>query len=361
MPNSSLLTYTPLTLQLRNPFRLSYGTDETRIVFWLRLAGDEGWGEAAIPPYYGISEEAMRAFWDVVNDAIRDPRSETARGPLPEDVSEIAAWVGTDGPAPARCALDLALHDRIGRNQRLPLHRLLGLPAPKELSTSFTIAIETPEEMARMAREVANFPVIKLKLGGASGGEDEARIAAVREARPDAALRVDANAGWTFEEARAHLRRLERYNLELIEQPLAKDQIEAMGRLQAETDIPIVADESVQSLADVRELARVGVRGVNLKLMKLGGLAAGLVCLRAAVDSGLRVMLGCMIETSLGTTAMAHCSGLAEWVDLDAPMLIRNDPFDGLTYSSDARIHLPDRPGIGVLQKPAMTGNGTPA
>jgi L-alanine-DL-glutamate epimerase-like enolase superfamily enzyme len=337
-----MLTYTPLTLQLRNPFRLSYGTSETRTVYWIRLAGDEGWGEAAIPPYYGVDPAAMTAYWD---SAARSTR------PLPEQVDEIEAWLPEGGPAPARCAVDLALHDRIGRNQGLPLYSLLNLPEPQALSTSFTIAIDTPEEMARMAREVAAFPAIKLKLGGE--GDDEARIAAVREARPDARLRLDANAGWSFEDARVYLKRLQRYNLELIEQPLAKDQIEAMGKLQSETDIPIVADESVQSLADIEQLAYAGVRGVNLKLMKLGGLSAGLRCLRRARDLGLQVMLGCMIETSIGTTAMGHLAGLAEWVDLDAPMLIRNDPFDGLHYDDQARILIPDRPGIGVIQKVA--------
>jgi len=335
-----MFTYTPLTLHLRNPFRLSYGTSDTRQVYWIRFAGDEGWGEAAIPPYYGVNPAAMTAYWDAAAQSAR---------PLPEDPDDIAAWLPADGPAPARCALDLALHDRLGRNLGQPLHSLLGLPQPRPLSTSFTIAIDTPEEMARMAAEVAPFPVIKLKLGGE--GDDEARIAAVRTARPEARLRLDANAGWSFEEARAYLRRLERYDLELVEQPLAKDRIGEMGRLQAETGIPIVADESVQSLADIEQLAQAGVRGVNLKLMKLGGLAAGLACLRRAHALGLRIMLGCMIETSIGTTAMAHLSGLAEWVDLDAPMLVRNDPFDGLTYDNFARIQVPERPGIGAVLK----------
>ena len=157
-----LLTYTPLTLHLRNPFRLSYGTSETRQVFWIRLAEDEGWGEAAIPPYYGVDPAAMTACWDL---AARSAR------PLPEQIEDIPAWVGLDGPAPARCALDLALYDRIGRKQGLPLYRLLGLPKPPPLSTCFTIAIDTPAEMARMAQEAARFPAIKVKLGGQ--GDDE--------------------------------------------------------------------------------------------------------------------------------------------------------------------------------------------
>ena len=335
-----MLTYTPITLHLRNPFRLSYGVSETRQVYWIRLASDAGWGEAAIPPYYGVDPGAMCAYWN---------RMAGSERPFPEKVADIPAWVGLDGPAPARCALDLALHDRIGREQGQPIYRLLGLPRPKTLSTSFTIAIDTPEEMARMAREADQFPAIKVKLGGE--GDDEERIAAIRAARPDARLRLDANAGWSYEQAQTYLHKLEPYRLELVEQPLAKDQIEAMGRLQQETAIPLVADESLQSLADLERLAKAGVRGVNLKLMKLGGLSSGLACLHRANELGLRIMLGCMVETSIGTTAMAHLAGLAEWIDLDAPMLIRDDPFEGVTYDTRGRIQVPERPGIGIKRK----------
>lgn len=340
-----MFTWTPITLHLRNPFRLSYGVSETRRVYWLRLEGDAGWGEAAIPPYYGVDPAAMEAYW-------QQKSSEPAA--LPETPGEIAAFVGA-GPAPARAALDLALHDRLARRAGLPLHRLLDLPAPRPLVTSFTIAIDSPDEMARMALQVAAFPVIKMKLGGE--GDDEARIAAVRAARPDARLRVDANAGWDFDTARAYLRRLERYNLELVEQPLARDRHEEMGALQKETRLPIVADESVQTLEDVERLARAGVAGINLKLMKVGGLAPALEILRRAQSAGLRVMLGCMIETSIGATAAAHLSGLAEWADLDSPMLVNDDPFDGLGYGPAGELLLPDRPGIGARRKESPAFN----
>jgi L-alanine-DL-glutamate epimerase-like enolase superfamily enzyme len=257
--------------------------------------------------------------------------------------------VGLAGPAPARCALELALYDRIGRARGLPLWRLLGLPVPKPRPTSFTIAIDTPEAMARMARDLADFPVIKVKLGG--DGEDETRLAAIREARPDARLRIDANAGWTYAQAQDYLTRLEPYDLEMIEQPLAKGEIEKMGLLQSQTSIPIVADESVQTMEDVARLADAGVGGVNIKLMKTGGLTPALRLIRLARERGMRVMLGCMVETSLGVTAMAHLLGLADWFDLDGPMLISNDPFDGITYTGGALINLPDRPGIGVVLK----------
>jgi L-alanine-DL-glutamate epimerase-like enolase superfamily enzyme len=256
--------------------------------------------------------------------------------------------VGLDGPAPARTALELALYDRIARRQGLPLYRLLGLPKPRPQPTSFTIGIDSPAAMAEMALKIRDYPIIKIKLGSE---DDEARLAAIRAARPDARLRVDANAGWSREEAMNNVLAMEKFDLELIEQPLVKNDIEGMGLLQATTRIPIVADESVQSLEDVERLAAAGVQGINLKLMKVGGLSVALKILRRSVDLNLKVMLGCMIETSIGTTAMAHLAGMAEWFDLDAPMLVTNDPFDGIQYDAHACFSVPDRPGIGVIRK----------
>jgi L-alanine-DL-glutamate epimerase-like enolase superfamily enzyme len=338
--STARLTWQALTLHLQTPFRISYGVSATRQAFWLRLANDEGWGEGTIPSYYNISDEAMAACW-----AAAAQRAD----PFPDDPADIADWIGSDGPAPARCALDLALHDRIGRQQGVPLYELLDLPKPRPLTTSFTIGIDTPEEMARQAAQAAKFPIIKLKLG--SGDDDEARVTAVRAARPNAEICVDANGGWQPEEAVRQAQKMLAYNVSFIEQPVPKGEIEAMGRVQANVNVPVVADESVQTLGDVERLAAAGVQGINLKLMKLGGLRPALRILKRAKELGFRIMLGCMVETSLGTTAMAHLSGLAEWLDLDAPLLIANDPFDGIRFDEQARIYLPERPGIGAVRR----------
>lgn len=332
------LSWETVTLELRHPFEVAHGRSDTRLASWVWLEGDSGWGEGTIPPYYGISQDEIKSFW-----ATAAQRND----PFPDDPAEITAWIGADGPAPARAALDLAFHDRIGRLQERPLYTLLGLPMPEPKPTAFTIGIDTPETMARQAQDVANYPVIKIKLGS---DDDEARVAAVRQVRPDATLYIDANAAWTAEEAVAQIQRILPYGLALIEQPTAKTDIEGMGRVQAAVDVPVVADESLQSLADVERLAAVGVRGINLKLMKVGGISPGLAIIRRARELGLQVMLGCMVETSLGITAMAHLSGLADWLDLDAPFLIRNDPFAGLQFDAQANIQLPPRPGIGVVR-----------
>ena len=328
-----------LTLKLRNPFRLSYGVSEERQAYWIRLQDDSGWGEGTIPPYYRVDASAMTDYW-----------AQTAANPadLPDDPADFAAYVGSAGPAPARCAVDLALYDRLGKRLGQPLYRLLGLPQPQPQPTSFTIAIDTPEAMAHMAQQIASYPIIKIKLGS---DDDRARLAAIRAARPDARLRVDANAGWSRAEAQTRLEELLPFDLEMIEQPLAKEDIEGMGLLQATCPIPIVADESVQTLEDVERLARAGVHGINLKLMKIGGLTPALVLLKRAQELGLRIMLGCMIETSIGTTAMAHLAGTAEWLDLDAPMLISNDPFDGVQFDPQATLSVPERAGIGAILK----------
>lgn len=327
----------PLTLELRTPFRVAYGVSATRTVWWLRLAGDEGWGESAIPPYYGIGDAEQVAWWQAMVARAR---------PLPDEPAAIAAWVGDEGPAPARAALDLALYDRLARRRNVPLYRLLDLPPPAPAFTSFTIGLADPDTMAQEATAAGAYPILKIKLGGA---DDEACLAAVRRARPDARLRLDANAAWTADEAVRRVRALARFEPELIEQPVAKDDIEGMGRVQTHTSVPVVADESLQTMADLERLAAAGVAGINLKLMKVGGLAPGLAILRRAKALGLRVLLGCMIETSLGVTAAFHLAALADWIDLDSPLLIANDPFVGVAYDSTGRMHLPDRAGIGVI------------
>src|SRR5262249_18085565 len=156
-----------ITLKLHNPFAVAYGTSDTRDAFWIRLARDEGWGEGTIPPYYRVDASAMTDCWR---------RAAQSNRPLPEEIESIAGRI-PDGPAPARCALELALLDRLGKKRRLSLHKLLSLPVPPALPTAFTIGIDTPEAMAAMARQIKDYPVIKLKLGAGDAG-DEARVKA---------------------------------------------------------------------------------------------------------------------------------------------------------------------------------------
>ncbi|MDJ0783814.1 MAG: enolase C-terminal domain-like protein [Desulfosarcinaceae bacterium] len=330
------LSWEKIAVEIQVPFHLAHGICQRRTVHWIRLPRDAGWGEATIPPYYRIPEAEMVALWST--------KAAAAAGPLPEHPEEIPAWVGREGPAPARCALDMALHDRLARRLGIPLFALLGLPRPRPVTTAFTIPIAAPEKMAAMAARASAFARLKIKLGS---DNDPARLAAIRRARPDARLIVDANAGWSPERAVACITELIPYGIELVEQPVAADDPAGMGAVQQRIDVPVMADESVCNLDDLERLAAAGIRAVNLKLQKVGGIAPCLELIVRARQLGMQVMLGCMIETSLGVTAMAHLSPLADWIDLDAPLLVVHDPFAGVRYDG-ARIHLPEGPGIGI-------------
>jgi L-alanine-DL-glutamate epimerase-like enolase superfamily enzyme len=349
------LHYKSFTLRLNNPFVVSYGASDTRQAFIIKIPdldnpARSAFGEGTIPPYYRVDPTAMTDYWATLA---------TDERPWPDNPKDIRNFL-PDGPAPAKSAIDLALHDRIAKRANLPLHKLLALPAPIALHTSFTISLDEPANMAAFAAKFKQYPVLKLKLGGpdtANGDPshlDRARVFAVRAARPDARIRVDANAAWTPDQAKKDLPWLAEAKVELIEQPLAQHQLKEMGELQQHTPIPILADESVQSLQDVKTLADAGVKGINLKLMKVGGLSAAVEILHYAKNRGLLIMLGSMIETSLGTTAMAQLSGAADFVDLDAPLLIANDPFTGITYTPTGQITTPTRPGLGATPHPGV-------
>ncbi len=329
-------------LNLKTPFTVSYGSSSTRTAFIVRTS-DGGFGEGTIPFYYGIPFETMTSAWD-----------RAANVPFPETIEDISGAIESGIPSPAAAALDIAYHDRLARELGVGVYALYGLPRPTVKTTSYTISIDTPEEMARMAAEISAYPILKVKLG-VSGQEDldEVRIRAIRAARPDAKIRVDANAGWDAEGAIRLIRRLEKYDLELVEQPTSKDDFGGMGKVQKSVGLPVVADESVCTMADIDRLYEAGVTGINIKLMKCGGIAPAAAMIRRAKDYGMGVMLGCMVETSAGVAAMTQLIGLADWIDLDTPLLISNDPFEGLTYTENAALLPPGGIGLGLSLKPA--------
>ena len=332
-------------LVLKTPFIVSYGSSSTRTAFLIRT-DDGGFGEGTIPFYYGIPFAAMTAAW-----------GRAAGKFFPETVDEIPAAIEPGIPAPAAAALDIAYHDRLARKLGVGLYALIGLARPAPVPTSYTISLDRPEVMAEAALRVKSFPFLKVKLG-TPGKEslDEERIRAIRAARPDARIRVDANAAWDAEGAIALIRRLEKYDLELVEQPTAADDIAGMGRVQKATGLPVVADESVRTLADIDRLHEAGVRGVNVKLMKCGGIAPAVAIARRAKEYGMGVMLGCMVETSAGVSAMAALVSLADWIDLDTPLLTANDPFEGLSYDEKGSLLPTAGFGLGVALKKEARG-----
>jgi L-alanine-DL-glutamate epimerase-like enolase superfamily enzyme len=298
---------------------------------------DEGIGEAAAVPQYHESQVGIMSYLDGVVDQINEQTD-------PFQIESILAGL-PPGSLAARAAIDLALHDAWGKRLGSPLYRLFGLDPTRLPETSFTIAIDTPEIMAERAA-AANMPVLKIKLGGPN---DLAAIAAIRRST-DAQLRVDANCAWTRHQAALLIPRLAEYDLEFVEQPLAAEDLEGFAWLKSQhLGLPIFADESTMSSRDIPRLAGA-VDGVVVKLMKAGGMREAVRLIHTARAFEMQVMVSCMVESSLAVTAAAHLAPLCDYADLDGPLLIKNDPFLGITYSG-ARIHLPELPGLGVIQR----------
>jgi L-alanine-DL-glutamate epimerase-like enolase superfamily enzyme len=294
-----------------------------------------GRGEAAPVYYRGESAEGALSF-------LRE-RAAPLLGDDPFELERIGRAVAAGGgEAAARAALDGALHDWVGRRLGVPLRRLLGLPraAPP---TSYTIGIDSVEGTRERARRAAAFAVLKVKVGGA---EDLERLRAVREASP-ARLRVDANEGWTLESARELVPALVELGVELVEQPFpAADRESLRGLRELRPRPPIVLDEGCHDLGDVAGAAGLA-DGINVKLAKAGGVREAVRMVHAARALGLRVMIGCMVESQLAVAPAAHLAPLADWADLDGHLLLADQPYVGLELS-DARVLAPDAPGLGV-------------
>lgn len=326
------LSFEPVTLDLKVPFRIAHGVSLQRYNVIVHIG--DGLGEAAAVAYHGETQQGIMEYLAGVGEREWDPfNMEDLLDSLPP------------GSRAARAAIDLALHDLLGKTTGQPLYRLLGLNPANIPQTSFTIAMDEPQMMAERARQ-SNLPIIKIKLGSP---DDEAIVAAVRKACP-ARLRLDANAGWTREQAARLIPRLAQYDIEFIEQPLPEGDIEGLRWLRAQAlGLPIFADESIRSAGDVAAHAGA-VDGVVIKLMKSYGIREALRSIHTAHALGMQVMLGCMVETSLGVSAAAQIAALCEYADLDGPLLIQNDPFQGVTYQG-ARLALPELPGLGVVRK----------
>jgi len=333
---------TPLELQLRHTFQIAHGASDTRQNVVLQLG--DGLGEAAPVAYHGESAAGVVATlerWRPELERLDDPAA--------------IRWLlrRCEGSAAARAAVDLALHDALGKQLGTPVHRLLGLDRLPLPPTSFTIAITAPDELATRVEAAAAFPILKVKLGTE---RDLEIVQTIRAVAPTATIRVDANAAWSVEQALRLIPQLAELGVELVEQPLAVDDVNGLRQLKAaQLPLLIVADESVKTAADVVRLADA-VDGVNIKLMKTGGIQGALTAIHTARSCGLKVMLGCMVESSLGATAAAHLAGLADWIDLDGPLLIANDPFVGVRFDG-AQLTLPESPGLGVEPRPGSTGS----
>ncbi|PYP41473.1 MAG: dipeptide epimerase [Gemmatimonadetes bacterium] len=332
------------SITTRHPFAIARGSTNGYKRAWVRLVDDdglEGWGEADPSSFYGETlETVLAAFAKLASHLPRDPFDVEAA----EDRWEHALpknWA-------ARAALSAALHDLVGKKLSQPLWRLWGLVPKRAPLSSFTIGLDAPDKMRAKVREADDYPILKVKLGT---DRDEEILRTVREATRKP-LRVDANAGWTVARAKQMIPVLKEYGVEFLEQPLPPDDLEGLSdvrRAAAKHNLPVVVDESCLVATDIPRL--VGrADGINIKLAKCGSLREALRMIATARAHGMLVMVGCMIETSLGITAAAHFTPLVDAADLDGAALTVDDPFAGATIDN-GQIRLPTEPGLGVRRK----------
>jgi L-alanine-DL-glutamate epimerase-like enolase superfamily enzyme len=338
------LSHRAATLRLQEPFTISRATDEEveEIFVELELEGVVGYGEASPQEVYGESIESAATFLDGAEELLRDD---------PFALEEIERRLAErPGEMAAKAAIDSALHDLCGKLANQPVWRLLGLDRAGP-PTSWTIWLGDPDDMARRAKRVGDrFHRLKLKLG-ARDGSDVERVRAVRGVT-DLPLQVDVNEYWEPDEALENIRALAELGVEYVEQPLPAGHPEG-PRLKKESPLPIYVDEDVHTLKDVREAAE-RAHGINIKLAKSGGIREAVRMAHAARALGLGVMLGCMVESSLGIAAACQVASLCDHIDLDGNLLLADDPWEGVEFVDG--VQLPsEQPGLGVREAVSRT------
>ncbi len=327
------------TLELKHQFTIANNSRATTPVVILELEseGFTGYGEASLPPYLPEKQESVEHFLSLVPTSLELENIEQCLG--------IVDRLATENHA-AKAAFDIALHDWYGKKIGKAWHQIWGLDLGRIPTTSFTIGIDTREGVQRKVPEAADYRTIKVKLGGPN---DREILSAIREVT-DKPLRVDANQGWTERnEALKNIEWCAGQGVELVEQPMPRDRLDDHQWLTQRSPIPIIADEAVQRLTDIAIVAEC-YHGINIKLMKCTGMHEAYAMIAGARKHGLKVMLGCMTETSCAISAAAQLSPLADWIDLDGAALVRNDPFDGARIVN-GRVTPSSKSGIGVRMK----------
>lgn len=340
-----------LNLKLKYPFRISRQTrtiQNNLLVILEDEEGNYGLGEASPQRYYGESIRSART-------ALRGMSKYLLSLPLPingcgkegghiEDITnELQRRFPAD--ASARAAVDIALHDLVAKKLNIPLYEFLHLNPDRFRVTSFTIGLDGVSIMCKKVEDARDFPILKIKLGV----KNDIKILEAIRHKTDATLRVDANAGWTVSEAIRKINTMKDFGIEFVEQPIPPGSIDGLKKVRDNVDLPIMVDEDVKTSKDIASLVGA-VDGINIKLMKCGGIREALKMINVARRHKLKVMLGCMIESSVSITAAAHLTPLVDYADLDGNILITNDPFTGVIVEH-GKLHLPERAGLGVVKK----------
>lgn len=335
------LRYKAYELHLKHVFTLASGSRSTTPVMLTELEFENivGYGEASMPPYLGENHETARSFLSKVD---------LTQFESPFLMEDILTYVDqlVPGNYAAKASVDIALHDLVGKIMKQPWYKIWGLNPDRTPNTSFTIGIDNPEVVKTKVREAAPYKILKVKLGQ---GNDKEMIQAVRS-ETDKPICVDINQGWTDRIMALEMSHwLKDQGVVFIEQPMSKASVDDIAWLTQNSPLPIIADEAIQTISDFRNV-QGAYSGINVKLMKCGGLRAAYIMIKMARALGMKVMIGCMTETSCAVSAAAQLSPLADWADLDGNLLIDNDVFEGVTIN-DGKIILPDRPGIGIRQR----------
>ncbi|WP_257668298.1 dipeptide epimerase [Parapedobacter tibetensis] len=334
------LRYRPYTLEMRHVFTIAAGSRSTTpvVLTALEFDGIVGYGEASMPPYLGESHESVLAFLDKVDlTGFNDPF-------LTEHILEYVDAIALKNTA-AKASLDIALHDLLGKTMQQPWHRIWGYNPATTPNTSFTIGIDTAEKVRQKVSEAEPYQLLKVKLGLDT---DKMMIEAIREVT-DKPLCVDVNQGWKQrDEALEMSHWLAERGVVFLEQPMPKEQIDDNTWLTENSPIPTIGDEAVQRLDDVRKAHGV-YSGINIKLMKCTGMREAHKMAELARALDMKVMLGCMTETSCAISAAAQLSPIVDWADLDGALLISNDVYQGMAVV-DGKVVLSDKAGIGITQ-----------
>ncbi|HZB28206.1 MAG TPA: dipeptide epimerase [Gemmatimonadales bacterium] len=341
MSHSLRMEVEVLDLRTKHPFVIARGGQSDHRTVWVRIRdteGCEGWGEAAPSKFYGETSESVLAALKIYGSMLPDD-------PFDLEGAERRWDAKLRGNAAARAALSTALHDLVGKRLDIPVYRMWGLDPCLAPKSTFTIGLDAPEKIRAKVLEAEQFPILKVKLGTE---QDIEILRAIRSAT-DKEIRVDANCGWTVKHAIRMLPVLEEFGVTVLEQPLAPHDLDGLAAVSAQADIPVIADESCLTTVDIPPL--VGkVDGINIKLAKCGSLREALRMIAVARAHGLMVMVGCMIESSLGITAAAQVTPLVDIVDLDGAALLADDPFVGAEIEG-GQVTLPSGPGLGVRRR----------
>lgn len=341
------ITVETFTVNKRFPLTISRGTttQTTNILVTVEQDGIEGWGEAS--PF---SLGNYRQSTQMLTESLKQVTPLLSNfSPLEQQQIELVLQKA-QVPSSAQAALDIALHDWLGKKVGLPLWRLWGLNRNAIVPTSVTIGINLPQAARARVRNWLQFTdvrVLKVKLGNPNGIKaDQEMLIAVREEAPTQELYVDANGGWNLEDAVVMCNWLADFGVKYVEQPLAQGEEDKLAQLKKRSPLPIFVDESCLTSRDIPQLANC-VDGINIKLIKAGGLSAAIRMVHTARSHNLQVMFGCYSDSSLSNTAAAHLSPLADYLDLDSHLNLKDDPFTGATIQN-GRVLPNDQPGLGV-------------